>query len=552
MQKAFVISILAFILILSHSGFAFVSFANSLPAAQLINVPLKDNISDFNREAYEFVYRFLTKRMVEGIERGTLPLSRGEINNILLELKKKQENGAIHLSEVDKERLEALLAYFSDELQQATEKNEGLKKRRHVLSLKGEQNLFSVDLSLLQESRTRKGLSFSQKGTQYTTSILPSVYGQVRHDFAFSSTMAYRFLTGDFFADTFVDESRYSQYGRLANSLQNTANIDAYLLFKLPWFSMQIGKDNMRWGPGYHGTLLISEHPISWDMIKLTASYKPIKFSSFTAILGTNIGTNSGGTDKKYLSGHRIEGFLWNRIGLGLSEVVVYGDRFVPNYLNPITIYLIEADRIVVYSPYNDNELISGDIRISLSNIELYGELMVDDYNVGEGFHAWDTKFGILGGIHLTDPFGFPDTDVFMEYVFINQYAYTNESPINIYRHYTSVIGHHIDSDADDFWAQLKHRFTDKLETTLTYELERHGEGDITKGIPPTETGSTWAPLSGITQSEHSISVGLSYTHIGRYRLGMEYRNNWLKNLGNRRGKRASGQEITIEGAYRF
>ena len=190
-------------------------------------------------------------------------------------------------------------------------------------------------------------------------------------------------------------------------------------------------------------------------------------------------------------------------------------------------------------------------MRIRLDDIELYGELMVDDHNLGESFHAWDTKFGILGGIYFTDPFGFPDTDVFMEYAFINQYAYTHEEPINVYKHFNSVIGHHIGSDADNLWVQLKHRFTDKWETILTYQLERHGEGNVDKAHTE-DSSSEWVPLSGITQSEHSLSFGLSYTKIGRYRFGIDYRRNWIKNMGNQRGKKAKGHEITIEGVYRF
>lgn len=543
MQKAFTISIL-FILFASLS-IDFVCGFSSPPvfASSLVNLPLNDSISDFNEEAYDFVHRFLCKRFVKGFPRGILPLSRGEISAILLELEKKQEKGEISLSKTDKGRLEALLAYFSDELQELGERS---NKRRHVMFLKGEQYQFSADFSLLQESLTRTGKSFSLEGREYITSILPDIHGQVRHDFAFASSMAYRFLYGDFFADIFRDESSWTQF---EGKLQNTTTVDAYLLFKLPWFSLQLGKDNLRWGPGYHGALLVSENPLSWDMIKLLASYKNIKFNAFTAILRDE----NEDINQKYLSGHRIEGFFWNRIGIGLSEVIVYGNRFEPSYLNPLSIYLITEMNITKADSRakgGDNILISGDMRIRLDNVELYGELMVDDADPSRDFHYWDNKFGILGGVYLTDLLVFRDTDLKIEYAFINQYAYTHEAPVNPYTHFSSVIGHQIGPDADDLWVQLKHRFTDKLEFALTYELERHGEGNITKGTP--EKSSQWTPLSGVTQSEHSLSLGCSYTHIGRYRLGIAYKRNWMKNLVHQHGKKASGQEITVEGVYRF
>ena len=85
------------------------------------------------------------------------------------------------------------------------------------------------------------------------------------------------------------------------------------------------------------------------------------------------------------------------------------------------------------------------------THFEIYGEVLVDDGNPAASFYHWDTKFGILGGIYLTDPFGLPDTDFHVEYTFINQYTYTHVNPVNVYKHFTSVIGHHIGTDADNF-----------------------------------------------------------------------------------------------------
>ena len=334
--------------------------------------------------------------------------------------------------------------------------------------------------------------------------------------------------------------------------------IDAYLKFKLPWLELQIGQDKHRWGPGYHGALLISENPISIDMIRLKASYKHITFSAFTGILeDLDVEIND-----KYISGHRIEGYLWNRLGLGLSEVVIYGNRFEPSYLNPVNVYLIDMPSTErgdsraanVVGASGDNILVSGDARFRLAdNLEIYGELMFDDGDPVKDFHHWDTKFGILGGIYVTDPLGISDTDLHAEYAFINQYAYTHENPVNVYKHFTSVIGHHIGSDADDFWVDLRHRFTDKLEAALTYELERHGEGNVDKPHPPdAPADDRWTPLSGLTQSEHAIILGVNYTAIGRYSFAADFTQIWLRHMGNKAGVNETGQEIKMQALYRF
>ncbi|MBI1922645.1 hypothetical protein HYR99_00190 [Candidatus Poribacteria bacterium] len=535
--------------------FLYCLFIPPTEADSLINLPLNPEISDFNHETYAFVYRFLNKRALPGMTRGSLPLTRGQIASLLLQLSEKQASGEITLSQIDQSRLKALMGLFADSTphpQPPSPKalGEGAKgvregHRLHIMQLKGDAYRFAFDLAASQRAISRASAAFPMEGTAHITSLLPNVHGQVRDDFAFSTNIGYHFLYGNMFEDLFPDEASYSHF---EGAVQNKVPIDAYLKFKLPWFELELGKDNLHWGPGYHGALLVSENPISMDMIKLQASYKHITFSAFTAILeDINSEMNS-----KYISGNRIEGYLWNRFGLGLSEVVVYGNRFEFAYLNPVEVYLVDEPNVSRgdsrVTGTGDNLLLSFDSRLRLTdNLELYGELMIDDGNPAVEFHNWDTKFGILGGVYVTDPLGVSDTDLHAEYAFINQYAYTHENPVNVYKHFGSVIGHFIGSDADDLWVELRHRFTDKLESKLTYELERHGEGNVDKPHPlDAPAGDRWKPLSGITQSKHGITLGVNYTAIGRYTLAVDFTQNWMRNMGHQVGVNEIGHEVNV------
>ena len=138
------------------------------------------------------------------------------------------------------------------------------------MQLKGDDYHFAFDLAASQRAISRTSAAFPMEGTTHITSLLPHVYGQVRDDFAFSTDIGYHFLYGEKFKDLFPDEPLYDHFG---GDLQNRVPVNAYLKFKLPWFDLQIGQDNLRWGPGYHGALLVSENPTSLDLIKLQASY---------------------------------------------------------------------------------------------------------------------------------------------------------------------------------------------------------------------------------------------------------------------------------------
>ena len=520
-------------------------------AASLINVPLNPDISDFNTETYRFIHRLFNKRVLSGVARGSLPFTRKQVASFLMDVSQKQEKGEIALSVNDQKRLNALLAFYAEAGTQTAS-----NRRLHLITLTDDSTYrFSFDLRAAQQEITRLVDNVSEipadEGNMHITTLYPHLYGQFEESFAFTTDMAYRFLYGDIFDDVFRDESKYRQ---LEGELKNRTAVNSYLKFKMPWVEMQFGQDNLQWGPGYHGNLMVSPNPTAIDMLKFQTIFKTVSFTAFTGVLEDR----SEDINEKYISGHRIEGYFWDRFGFGMSEVVVYGNRFEPGYLNPVNIYLINEQTISRADSRapgsGDNVLASVDLRFRpIDNFEIYGEMLVDDGNPAASFYHWDTKFGILGGIYLTDPFGLPDTDFHVEYTFINQYTYTHVNPVNVYKHFTSVIGHHIGTDADNLWIELRRRFTDKLETVFGYELERHGEGDIDKNHPQdAPKDDVWTPLSGITESEHRLRIGFNWVEIGHYSIYGEWARVWRRNLGNHQDVHETGNEIQAKALYRF
>ena len=520
-------------------------------AASLINVPLNPNLSDFNTETYRFIHRLLNKRVVSGVTRGSLPFTRKQVAALLLEASQKHENGEIELSDNDLKRLQELLAFYS-------EAGTGVApdRRLHIMSLTDNANYrFSFDLRAGQREITRFVDNASEipsdEGNMHLTTLFPQLYGQVEESFAFTTDIAYRFLYGDIFDDVYPDESKYRQ---LEGELKNRTAANSYIKFKLPMLDMQFGTDNLQWGPGYHGNLMVSPNPIAMDMLKFQTNFKTVSFTAFTGVLEDQ----AEEINDKFISGHRIEGFFWNWFGIGLSEVVVYGNRFEAGYLNPVNIYLINEQTISRADSRapgsGDNVLASVDLRFRpTDNFEIYGEVLVDDGNPAASFYHWDTKFGVLGGIYLTDPFGLSDTDFHAEYTFINQYTYTHVNPVNVYKHFTSVIGHHIGTDADNLWIEFRRRWTDKLEAVFGYELERHGQGNIDKNHPAdAPKDDVWTPLSGVTESEHRLKIGFNWVNIGDYSFYGEWNRIWRRNTGNREGIHETGNEIHAKILFRI
>ena len=534
------------ILILLHSLTAF--------ANPLIDVSLSDGQY---REVYDFLDRMVAKKAIGGILKNSRPYSRGEVATFLSALDKKVREAIprigvssndVRLSRIEQKHLAHLTRIFAVE-----KKDSQLNLRfddEYLLQTQGETYRFGLSMEA-GETVVNRNQSDTTQQTGYATLLRPTVTGQVKDNFAFYSDLKFYYLSGATFPNVPKTEARVGQAGLDATT---AALAISYAKFKLPWFELLLGKENLSWGPGRHGALFISDNPLPMNMVKLSAWYKQIKFSAFTSILGSDFG-------KKYMSGHRLEFNLWDKVSLGICENVVYANRFETIYANPFQIYAVTEipSKIVegesVESP--DNVLLSGDLDIFLlRDLEFYGELLMDDFYPNYGLRSpfnWGSKLGILLGFYYVDPFSIPDTDLRIEYTFVNQYTYTHDPMDTTYTHYDAVIGHHIGADADDLFIDVRHWFTDKLRVAIGYELERHGEGDVNKPHPKdAPRDDEWEFLSGVTESTNSLSLGLSYATIGRYFIDLKYTASWVKNVSNKLGENSTRHQFILEGSYRF
>ena len=536
-------------------------------AHDLLDIPLSDPLY---QDAYDFIDRIVAKRIVKGVVKNTRPYLRGEVVEILTQLNNQVKQNQVKLSRIEQRQLEKLLSLLDIERYGKQNSNNEISTplstgqdlvnsgRDAFLEAKGNQYHFTLDVEAGEEVVSRSATD-SERETGYVTMLRPTVLGSVYQNFVFCSDLKFYYLSGAQFEDIPKTEARSVQGGLGATTAATTT---AYALFKTPWFGLLLGKDQLYWGPGRHGTLLVSDNPLPMNIVKLIAHYPSgplqrqkgphIKFHAFTGALGSE-------NSRKYLSGHRVEMNVRDRINLGIAETIVFANRFETIYLNPLQIYTVTELPVKVIrgegleSP--DNVLISGDFDLLLKNLSVYGELMIDDFQPNYGvrsYRHWGSKFGFLFGFYYVNPFSIPDSSLRFEYTFINQYAYTHSTPAN-YTDYDRVIGHWIGSDADDFWVNFRHWFTPTLSSSVSFEIERHGEGNANKPHPkdaPYE--DEWEFLSGITESTHSICLGVSYNSIGKYSVALEYTRSWIKNTNHQVDVNDTKNQVLLSGQYRF
>ncbi|MCZ6681282.1 MAG: hypothetical protein O7E52_29030 [Candidatus Poribacteria bacterium] len=501
-------------------------------AHPLLNVPLDDPMAS---EVYDFVDRVVLKYQLKGILKNRRPYTHGKVSKILDQLRV----GNFPLTRIERKRLARLTRYFSVE-------------SSPLLQAKGEDYRLDLNLELGQIS-THRTKPANPSGTEYAWQTRPIVRGGVRDDFAFATDLRFYLITNTVLQNTVRVEVEENQSGE---NFITAGLVPAYAKFKLPWFELLVGKDNLSWGPGRHGNLLLSANPLPMDMIQIQAQYGKIGFQAFTAIAESLHG-------KKTLSGHRLDLNLWDRVNLGIAETVVIGEEnFELRFLNPFTIYTVTelSGEGILKGPKETslgNTLISGTMELRiLRNLGLYGELLIDDFQPRYGLNSyrhWASKFGIQLGIQLVDPLSIDNTDLRIEYAFLNQFAYTHKSPINAYTHFNRLIGHEIGSDADDLWISFRHWLTDALSGALTYELERHGEGDVTLPHPAdAPPDDRWEFLSGTPEVTHAFSVEGQYHAIGNFLVKGRYTFSRITNLDRRKGVQDNQYEVVLMALYRL
>ena len=275
-----------------------------------LNIALDDPM--LNR-VYDFTDRMILKYDFQSFHKNHRPYTRDQLLSFLKHLENKD------LSHTEQQQAQNYIYHFSN-----WDAILGYRTGISQFNLNVESGLFFT---------RRVALTNSNEGNEYIWQIRPIVNGQIADNFVFSTDLRFFLITGKNLEDTVRTEVEVSQINELAFDTAGLA--PSYLKIRLPWFDLLAGKQNLCWGPGRNGNLLLSAYAMPMEMIQMQGNYGKVAFQAFHAIAQSTLGN-------KILSGHRVNLQPIPRFRLGISEIVVIGaDNFDPRFLNPFTIYTI-------------------------------------------------------------------------------------------------------------------------------------------------------------------------------------------------------------------
>jgi len=263
---------------------------------------------------------------------------------------------------------------------------------------------------------------------------------------------------------------------------------------KLTVFNVELeaGRDSLWWGPGYHGSLLMSNNAHPFDMIKLS-NPEPVRLPWIFSYLGhwqfnlifSQLNDERAGSElaNPFLYGFRLGLKPLQYVELGVSQLVLFGgpERRSLNLSEINQIIFGNTDR--QGEKTESNQEVSADIAITLPNlkkyifvadgIKLYGEIGAEDNGYPPTSRAW------LAGLAIFKPFGLERAAIRGEYATTVLGPYN--SPASWYRHPAypmryegRVFGHHMGTEAEDFFIEWSQSF-EKIYYKLSFDLERSG-----------------------------------------------------------------------------
>ena len=440
-------------------------------------------------------YRFLDRMQAKGVLREAnlmnKPLSRSDVAVMVAGISEGE------LSEVDLERLK----WLREELAHELERFSAQKERRHAVTLKYPDAYFVLNPAVGYKKHTSGGIEQANNERSVSTAAVGLYsYGYLYEQFGYSLYFSNSRERGnslrlpssandDSYVRRLIPERGLATLRKAQGGDDPQFFFDkseAYLTFQHKGFRIEYGSEVNRWGPGYRGTLTLSDKPPPLATLKARLDlHNRLEFIFLTSALRANgrvddpiyeqiYGRSRSRRPSKYFTGHILTLNLPGA-SFSLSESVVYGLRLEPLYFIPILpIWSSQGD---LGDLDNVQVTFSADIH-AMEDMKIYGQLHVDEIEFSSLFSSENRNWiGYQMGVLITDALSrVPDLDLRGEYTRVDPRAYRQRFPINDLESHGYPLGFWTGPNADNLYLSAEYFLSRALSLTTWFERTRKGE----------------------------------------------------------------------------
>jgi len=279
------------------------------------------------------------------------------------------------------------------------------------------------------------------------------------------------------------DRVAFYLHPEYVDSSQNDGAVDlieGYGKVMVGPFEIEAGKDSLWWGPGRHGSIIMSNNAQPLTMVKLT-NPQPLRLPWIFRGLGpfkaqwflTRLEEDRDVPEAK-LSGLRLNIKPLPLFELGVSRVMMFAGEGVPrvsclDYAEMMASISAEQAENNQLAGLDASFLIPLGDNMPLRSVRLYSESTGEDEASGA-----PSKWSHLLGLQLNDILRTGRTDLRLEYADAHPVLYRHYLYTSGYTYEGRVLGHHVGPDARDIFIQLSHYLRADVIVDLSYDRQIH------------------------------------------------------------------------------
>ena len=463
---------------------------NIIIAADPVSVP-QDN------PVYRFLDRMETLGIIANIRDGAKPFDRGRIALLLREIDLKRDL----LNKIDSQQLDNYLLDFRYEIDRQIQYAQLQEGRTWYTPFSSFKQLKTDFLRFFQRAHPEEDnhvflwedstnsfyfdfiadFYYDKRDDQKSRSANTQIYrlrGTIAENFGYALDLALVAIRGD--------EGYRESHPVLKDTWNQTSNGKIYfdrsggeLAYHTKYIDFRFAQQPINWGLGESGRLILSDYCEQYTYFNISKHWK---WGTFTFIHGKLLEESALDSiddqpihPDKWIAAHRFEFSPWHWMSVGLTEMVIYGNRSPEwAYFIPFNFYRATEHNL----RDRDNLLIAIDIEANiLAGSKIYGTIMLDEFKQSKLFSDWwGNKFAYHLGYHLVDPFGLPNLSVRFEYAAIRPWVYTHIFKVNRYINYTHSLGHWAGPNSQVIYINLEKDWHWRFITGLRFTQFKHGD----------------------------------------------------------------------------
>jgi len=456
-----------------------------------LDVPATDPV-------YDFLNRLETRDIIHGLNNLALPLTRDEIVAFLRQAKQNDSR----LSRVEKKILQEYLAdyryeteqqisgadtiaaplvqkgYFKKAIPRLFSRRDAVEEN-HLLMYENGETFFWFDLG------TRTRIDWKEHHQKQMFSDRYLFRGALGKSLTFHTSFARYMLTHNPDFSEPYDEERGMWSMFQADSTVTFDNIQSSLVYHNSIFNLGLYRQPLSWGASQTNNLILSPNAPLFSYLGFNTSFKNIKLTFIHGSLLNdstqyrNIPTEERNRPK-YLVAHRIDiPFFENRLLIGLSEMVVYGDKNIElSYISPFGVFWAIGHAL----EDRDNILMAMDFKTTvIRNITVYGSVLIDEMRFGElGKHWWANKHALQAGVRLAPTLASIPVDIQMEYTAVRPWTYSHKTLTTDYTQSGICLGFPYGANCQAWYWKIEAAFSRRFSLSSDFLHLRQGVDDGT------------------------------------------------------------------------